>query len=92
MLQQKLKELDRNYYDKLSAKNPDILNAYNPATATALPGDFHVASDTEINEVMEKATKEKHACLVYKANEEKVQDMYLSFKCPGNDPKFKLKF
>ena len=46
----------------------------------------------EFNEVMEKATKEKHACLVYKANEEKVQDMYLSFKCPGNDPKFKLKF
>jgi len=49
-------------------------------------------SQDEFDDVLEKATKERHACLVYKANEEKVQDMYLSFKCPGNDPKFKLKF
>jgi NADP-dependent aldehyde dehydrogenase len=39
----------------LSAKSSETIQSYNPATGEALPGQFHVASDTEINEVMYKA-------------------------------------
>jgi len=49
-------------------------------------------SQDEFDDVLERATKERRACLVYKANEDKIEDAYLSFKCPGDDHKFKLKF
>jgi len=39
----------------LSAKGSETIQSYNPATGEALPGQFHVATDTEINEVMYKA-------------------------------------
>lgn len=41
--------------DTLSAKSNETIQAYNPATGEELPGKFHLATDTEINEVMTKA-------------------------------------
>jgi len=39
----------------LSATNKDTLTAINPSNGKELPGKFHIASDTEVNLVMEKA-------------------------------------
>ena len=46
----------------------------------------------EFNRVLDQATEEKHASLVYNANKSTPEEAYLSFKCSGDDVKFKLKF
>ena len=43
--------------DTLSAKSQEIIQAYNPSTGEVLSGQFHVATDTEVNEAMSKAKK-----------------------------------
>ena len=46
----------------------------------------------EFEYILDQATKEKHASLVYNANKSTPEEAYLSFKCSGDDVKFKLKF
>ena len=46
----------------------------------------------EFNEVLNEATKDKYACLVYLARKEEKEESYMSFQAPPDDIKFKLRF
>lgn len=46
----------------------------------------------EFNEMLNLATKEQHACLVYMARKETADESYFSYKAPPKDPEFKLRY
>ena len=54
--------------------------------------DEQIVKFNMLNEVLNEATKDKYACLMYLARKEEKEESYMSFQAPPDDIKFKLRF